>query len=254
MEFNQVGWIGVGAMGQGIIANIIRGTLKRLGESTGNGIHSALRPRSIHVDMSTIFPALSAHIFEIHKANNVHFIQCPVFGRPDVAEAGKLLLVAAGNPSVINKLEPLLKVIGRATIKLSEKVDTASTLKLIGNMFILNAMETISEGLVLGEKNNVPKDTILEFIDHMFGIPVYQGYAKRMSSNDFNAENGASVAIGLKDSGHVLKVAENSGVQLPSVQIGRKHLETALERGRGDLDWGALITVVRENSGLKPGI
>src|ERR1700756_3879882 len=51
----------------------------------------------IHVNMATISVALAEELATAHASRGVHYVAAPVMGRPDVAAAGKLTIVA-GRP------------------------------------------------------------------------------------------------------------------------------------------------------------
>jgi hypothetical protein len=48
------------------------------------------------------------------------------------------------------------------------------------------------------------------------------------------------------------RLADQSQAPLPLADVAHRNLLAAHARGRGDLDWGALITVIRELAGLEP--
>lgn len=70
-----------------------------------------------------------------------------MFGAPAVAENGQLVCVLAGPGSAVQKVIPYCKgVMGRANIDYSDQPQGKATLlKMIGNTFILNMVETLSE-------------------------------------------------------------------------------------------------------------
>lgn len=65
---------------------------------------------------------------------------------------------------------------------------------------------------------------------------------------------GFSLRLGLKDVGLMRQLADRVSAPLPVADIAHGHLRAAFAQGRGDLDWGALITVVRTLAGLPSGI
>ena len=52
----------------------------------------------IHINMATISVALANEMTEQHKARDIAYVAAPVLGRPDVAAAAKLTIIAAGQP------------------------------------------------------------------------------------------------------------------------------------------------------------
>jgi 3-hydroxyisobutyrate dehydrogenase-like beta-hydroxyacid dehydrogenase len=61
-----------------------------------NGISASLATGALHISCSTIGVALSQRLAEAHASADQRFVAAPVFGRPDVASAGQLFVVAGG--------------------------------------------------------------------------------------------------------------------------------------------------------------
>ena len=61
-----------------------------------NGLMDALSPGALHISCSTISVALSERLTAEHARRGIDFVAAPVFGRPNVAEEGRLWIVAAG--------------------------------------------------------------------------------------------------------------------------------------------------------------
>ncbi len=60
-----------------------------------SGILQALAPGAIHLSMSTISVELAERLAAAHREKGQEFVSAPVFGRPDLAAAGKLFVIAA---------------------------------------------------------------------------------------------------------------------------------------------------------------
>lgn len=63
---------------------------------------------------------------------------------------------------------------------------------------------------------------------------------------------GFVLRLGIKDVGLMRQLADQVAAPLPLADLAHGHLRAAFAKGRGELDWGALITVVRELAGLTP--
>ena len=61
-----------------------------------NGLMDALSPGALHISCSTISVALSERLTEEHAKRGIDFVAAPVFGRPNIAEEGRLWIVVAG--------------------------------------------------------------------------------------------------------------------------------------------------------------
>src|SRR5438067_107707 len=74
-----------------------------------NGLLGALRPGALHISMSTTSVALSERLTEEHARRGQAYVAAPVFGRPNVAEEGKLWIAVAGADDAVAKARPLLE-------------------------------------------------------------------------------------------------------------------------------------------------
>jgi 3-hydroxyisobutyrate dehydrogenase-like beta-hydroxyacid dehydrogenase len=98
-----------------------------------SGILHAMKPDAVHVSLSTISTAMARRLAQEHTQRAQHYISAPVFGRPDAAEAKRLLVVAAGSATIVERCKPLFDAIGRQTFVLGEEAWTANAVKLCGN-------------------------------------------------------------------------------------------------------------------------
>lgn len=216
------------------------------------GVLAGLPPDGAHVDMSTVSPDISKDLARRYHERGVHYIAAPVFGRPDAAAAAKLWICPAGPHEIIERCRPFFNAMGQGVIVVGDEPHLANILKLVGNFFVVSAIETLSEAFTLAEKAGLNVDRVLDVVKALLPVPLFQGYGTRMARNEF-VPPGFALRLGLKDVGLMRKLAEQAMAPLPLADIVHEHLRAALAKNRGELDWGAIITVVRELAGLTPG-
>jgi 3-hydroxyisobutyrate dehydrogenase-like beta-hydroxyacid dehydrogenase len=216
-----------------------------------HGVLSGLPRDGVHVDMSTVFPDTAKEITRRYEEQGAHYIAAPVFGRPDAAAAAKLWICPAGPSAIIERCRPLFNAMGQGVIVVGAEPYLANVLKLVGNFFVISAIETLSEAFTLAEKAGLEVDRVLDVVKALLPVPLFQGYGTRMARGEFTPP-GFSLQLGLKDVGLMRKLADQVSAPLPLADIAHGHLRAALAQGRGELDWGALITVVRNLAGLPP--
>jgi 3-hydroxyisobutyrate dehydrogenase-like beta-hydroxyacid dehydrogenase len=217
-----------------------------------NGLLPSLAPGSIHIDMSTVSPDLTRRLAPLYQERGGYFVAAPVFGRPEAAAAAKLWICPAGSAEAIERCQPLFRVLGQGVIVVGTEPHLANILKLVGNFFVISAIETLGEAFTLAEKAGLKVETVLEVIKALLPVPLFQGYGTRMAKNEF-LPAGFELRLGLKDVGLMRKLADQTTTPLPLADLAHEHLRAAYAKGRGNLDWGALITVMRELAGLSPG-
>jgi 3-hydroxyisobutyrate dehydrogenase-like beta-hydroxyacid dehydrogenase len=181
-------------------------------------------------------------------------VACPVFGAPIAAENGQLVCVLAGPEAAVDKVKPYTKgVISRINVDFSgQPVGKATLLKVIGNTFILNLIEALSEGHVLAEKSGLGTDNLHQYIEVMFP-GVYAGYSTRMLSGQYHQREEPlfAVDLALKDARHALALAKSSGAQLKDLEVAEAHLSQVKEHMGARGDSASIYGAVRKEGGLK---
>ncbi len=104
-----------------------------------NGLMDALSPGALHISCSTISVALSERLTKEHARRGIDFVAAPVFGRPNIAEEGRLWIVVAGAEGAIAKARPLLEPLSRGISVVGREPRQAHAVKLGGN-FLISAM------------------------------------------------------------------------------------------------------------------
>ena len=216
------------------------------------GILAGIKQGSIHVDMSTVSPDVTQELAPLYQERGAHFVGSPVFGRPEAAAAAKLWICPAGPPAAIDRCRPLFDAMGQGIIVVGEEAHLANVLKLVGNFFVIAAIETLGEAFTLAEKGGLKSETVLDLIQALLPVPLFQGYGSRIAKQEFSPA-GFALELGLKDVGLMQKLAKDVAAPLPLADLAHTHLRAAVARGRGDLDWGALASVIREMAGLPSG-
>lgn len=215
-----------------------------------SGILSALPKGGLHVSLSTISVSLSDRLATVHANAGQQFVAAPVFGRPDAAEAGKLLVVAAGPPASIDRCKPLFEAMGPKILVIGEKPSLANVVKLSGNFLIASVLESLSEAVALARKSGVDPATLLDFLTStLFNAPVYKNYGNAIVEGKYEPA-GFAASLGLKDMRLVLQAAEAQSVPMPVASVIRDRLITAIARGNQHSDWSVLGRIAAEDAGL----
>jgi len=216
------------------------------------GILASLPRNGIHISCSTIGVALSDRLTAAHSAAGQQFISCPVFGRPDAAEAGRLAVVAAGPANAVERCKPLLEAFGPKLLILGEKPSLANVVKLSGNFLIASVLESLSDAIAFARKSGVDAATLLDFLTStLFNAPVYKTYGGLIVEGNYD-KVGFALPLGLKDVRLVLQAAEAKSVPMPIASVVRDRFLTAMARGNESKDWSALGLIAAEDAGLPP--
>lgn len=215
----------------------------------GDGIAAGLDPGAVHVSISTISTALARELAAEHARRGQGYLSAPVFGRPDAAEAARLVVVPAGPPALIDRCRPLFAAMGRQTTVAGAEPWQANALKLCGNFMIAAMMEAFGEAYATLRKSGVDPHVFLEAMDGVFASPVYANYGRIIADRQFTPA-GFALKLGLKDLRLVLETAGECASPMPLASLVRDHLLSALAQGQGEMDWSSFSQVLARNAGL----
>ena len=286
----DVGFIGLGRMGQGMAARLVRAghTVRAWNRSPeaaraiegvtpvataaeafageavvtmlsddaalraviveGGLLDRAERP-ALHLSMSTISVALARDLAAIHARAGIAYVGCPVFGRPDAAEAGSLNIIAAGDDGAIDRAAPLFEAMGTKTWRFGPEPHRANAVKLAGNFMLISAIEAMGEAAAFAEGHGVPAADLLAMLTGtLFASPVYKGYGALIAENRYEPA-GFALRLGAKDIRLALAAAEAVHVPMPFASVLRDNFLDAIAHGDADKDHAALAKVAARRSG-----
>jgi 3-hydroxyisobutyrate dehydrogenase-like beta-hydroxyacid dehydrogenase len=216
-----------------------------------HGILEGLPLGGVHISHSTISTDLSRRLVQAHRQRQQLFIAATVFGRPDAAQAARLIVVAAGPKDAIERCHTALEVIGRKLFVIGPDAPAANTVKLAGNFLIASMLEALGESIALLRKSGVDPATFLEMmVGSFFQSPIYENYGKIIAEQRYEPA-GFKLKLGLKDMRLVLAAADEVAAPMPIASLIRDNMISGIAQGWGDLDWSAVARVAAVKSGLK---
>lgn len=205
----------------------------------------------IHVNMASISPAAADRLEELFRSAGIGYVSAPVLGRPTVAAAGKLNILAAGPATLIEQVLPFLAVLGQRVWRLGERPRAANVVKVAVNYNIIHAIQALGESVAMTERHGVDPAMFHELLTStLFDGVVYRGYGAEIVDQSYDPP-GFVMALGFKDLKLAEEVAAERDVVLPTAPPMHRVYEIALADSElKTYDWGAAAEVMRR--GLYP--
>lgn len=204
----------------------------------------------VHANCATVSADFAREMAGAHQKRGLHYVASPVFGRPDAAEAGKLIVVTGGSKTAIDRLQPVFSAIGTHTVNAGDAAEKANLFKIVGNFMIIAALETMSEAFALLRKGGVDPRLFHETMSNsLFASRVHQGYGQLILGKHFEPA-GFEMVLGLKDADLARSAAGGLGMDMPIADLAAKHFHQAIDAGMGKKDWSAISEVIAKNAGL----
>jgi 3-hydroxyisobutyrate dehydrogenase-like beta-hydroxyacid dehydrogenase len=203
----------------------------------GNVLES-MQKGAIHVSLSTLSVALSRKLTAEHEKRGQHFVAAPVFGRPHIAEAGKLWVAIAGAHDAVKKVHPLVDKFSRGITVVADTPWSAHGVKLAGNFLITAMIASLTEAFLSAEKLGIEPEVFLQTVNSaLFNSPFYEMYGNIMLHPP--DKPGGTMALGEKDTRLFREAAHERGVATPLADIFLATFHRAIEAGMKDRDWAA---------------
>jgi len=213
------------------------------------GLLSRTSTSPIHVNMATISVALANEMAEQHKARNTAYVAAPVMGRPDVAAAAKLTIIAAGPANAVARVQPLLDALGARTWLAGDTASHANLMKLAANLLLASAVETLAEAAVLLSEYGVEPGGFVELIaTSSFPGPVYGTYGRLIAQRQYEPA-AFKARLALKDVRLALAAADARSIPLPVASTIRDSLLETDAHGDGERDCAVLGRTAARRAG-----
>lgn len=201
-----------------------------------------------HVIMASISPSLADRMARTFSEAGLGYVAAPVLGRPEVAAAGQLNILAAGAPEAVEAVLPYFEAMGKRVWRLGETPSAANAVKASVNYNIIHALQAIGESVAMVERRGVPADVFTELLANtLFGGVVYTGYGKMIADRTYKPA-GFPMSLGRKDLGLAQEVAESGGVVPATMPALIRVFDAALaDPDLKDADWSGIAEVTRRD-------
>jgi len=278
----RIGFIGLGAMGRHMAANLQRAghelqvyDLRKVegfanqkaspadaikgceilftslpGPAEVEAVGQQVEGISAWFDTSTNSPTVIRKIHEKLKARGVQFLDAPVSGGPKGAETGKLAIWIGGDEAVFKRYLPVIKAIGDQPLYVGP-IGAGTVAKLAHNAASFAVQAALAEVFTLGVKGGVEPLALFKALR--------QGASGRKRTFDRLAEHflpgkfdpaAFSLRLAHKDVSLAMELARECGVPMKIGTVALQELEEGMRRGWAERDCRVTMTLQSERAGV----
>jgi 3-hydroxyisobutyrate dehydrogenase-like beta-hydroxyacid dehydrogenase len=213
------------------------------------GLIAHLPKGAIHLSMSTISVAFSKRLTQAHTQAGQRYVAAPVFGRPDMAAAAKLFIVAAGDPAAVDDCKPLFEVLGQKTSTIGVEPSAANLVKLTANFLQASVIESLGEAIALIGKAGIDRRAYVDLLTStIFTSPAYKIFGPLIAAGTFGPAAFAA-PLGYKDIRLALAAAESLRVPMPLAGLLHDRFLRLFAQGGETLDWSAIGGLATQDAG-----
>jgi 3-hydroxyisobutyrate dehydrogenase len=207
---------------------------------------------AVWLQMSTIGESGTQECARLAAQHGLTFLDAPVLGATQVAEQGKLVVLASGPTAARQRVQPVFDIVGSRTLWLGE-CGQGTALKLVANSWVLAVVEAGAEVIALAEGLGVQPEMFLDAIQGgALDLPYLRLKAELMARRDF--EPSFRLRLAAKDAALIEQAAARHDLDLPLFALLRRRLDEGVGP-HGDKDFSAtyLISSPRGLPGSPPG-
>jgi 3-hydroxyisobutyrate dehydrogenase-like beta-hydroxyacid dehydrogenase len=204
----------------------------------------------VHVCMATISAAFGKELQAAHEKAGLFYLSAPVFGRPDMAASGQMVIVVAGRAAAIEKMQPVFDKISSRTVPVGEESEKANLFKICGNFMIASELQATGEAFALLRKGGVDPALFHDVLGgRLFTGAVFKMYGAMILNHQYEPA-GFALTLGLKDVNLARAAAEGLGASMPTADLLKTNYDQAVSWGWQDKDWSAIGEVPAKKAGL----
>lgn len=219
-------------------------------EAVASQVRSSLGKGAAWFDLSTNSPNVVRRIAAAMAKGGADFLDAPVSGGPKGAQSGKLAIWVGGDKRVYQKHEPLLRQVGDQPLYVGE-VGAGSVAKLSHNIASFTVQTALAEIFTLGVKAGVEPVALLRALR--------QGATGRKRTFDRLPEHWLpgrfdppdfTVRLAQKDATLALEMAREFGVPMQVGAIALAELDECVKRGWAERDSRITMTLQEERANV----
>jgi len=212
-----------------------------------DGIYARAKKGTLHIDMSSIRPDVSAALAEQGAALGIRVLDAPVSGGEAGAVEAKLSIMVGGDRADFEEARPILETVGKTIVYVGPP-GSGQTVKAANQLIVAGTIELVAEAIVFLEAYGVDTESALAVLaGGLAGNQILERKGASMLARKF--EPGFRIDLHHKDMGIVSDAARAKGVAIPLGSMTAQLVGSLRAQGHGALDHSALLKLVEQLSG-----
>ena len=213
------------------------------------GLLAGAKEGLIIVDMSTIAPAVSRSLAGRCEPRGIVFLDAPVSGGTQGAQAGTLSIMAGGDAVGFARARPVLESMGSRIFHVGPS-GSGEVIKLVNNILVGTIAAATAEALTLGVKAGAELSTIAEVVGVSTGASwqLSNQFPTRAFNGTFTP--GFMTDLLVKDLGLALELARENETSLRLTDLALQMYRQVQEAGFGRNDYTSVLRILESEAGV----
>ena len=216
-----------------------------------DGVFANAKSGLLYIDCSTIRPDVSARLAAEGAENGIRVVDAPVSGGEQGAIDASLSIMVGGSPEDFASARPVLQTVGKTVVHVGPP-GAGQTVKAANQLIVAGTIQLVAEAIVFLEAHGVDMESAIKVLaGGLAGNAILDRKAAGMLARRFDP--GFRIDLHHKDLGIVQAAAREAGVVIPVGALVSQLVASLRAQGHGGLDHSALLLLVEQLSGRRPG-
>lgn len=216
----------------------------------GDGLLAGAREGTVVVDCSTIAPAVSRRMAGLCAERGVQFLDAPVSGGTQGAEAGTLTIMVGGDPAGVETARPVLDAMGKNIFHVGP-AGAGEVIKLANNMLVGTIALATAEALVMGAKAGADVGAMAQVISASAGASWQLANQFPLRAFNGSFRPGFMTDLLVKDLDLALDLGGEQKTPMFLTALARQLYGEAQARGSGREDYTSVLRVLESAAGVE---
>jgi 3-hydroxyisobutyrate dehydrogenase len=214
-----------------------------------DGLLAGAREGLVIADMSTIAPAVSRTLAATCSARDVFFLDAPVSGGTQGAEAGTLAIMVGGEKDGFERARPVFDAMGKNVFHVGPS-GAGEVIKLVNNILVGIIAAGTAEALVLGAKAGADVETMAQVVGVSAGASwqLANQFPRRAFNGTFNP--GFMTDLLVKDLDLALDLSAETHAPLFLTALARQLYGETQAAGHGRDDYTSVLRILESVAGV----
>jgi 3-hydroxyisobutyrate dehydrogenase len=180
-----------------------------------DGLLEHVASSAVVVDMSSSVPARTRELARTAAERGITLIDAPVSGGVAGAQSGSLTIMVGGPADVLDRLRPVLQVLGSHVVHAGGFVGAGHAIKALNNLMSAAHLLASSEALLAGRQFGLDPDVMLSIVNSSSGRSgsTQVKWPKFILPQAY--DSGFGLRLMLKDMRIALQLEQEAGVPAP---------------------------------------
>jgi 3-hydroxyisobutyrate dehydrogenase len=180
-----------------------------------DGLLKHVASSAVVVDMSSSVPTRTRELACAAAERGITLIDAPVSGGVAGARSGSLTIMAGGPADVLNRVRPVLEVLGSHVVHAGEIVGAGHAIKALNNLMSAAHLLASSEALLAGRQFGLDPDVMLTIVNSSSGRSgsTQVKWPKFILPETY--DSGFGLRLMLKDMRIALQLEQEAGIPAP---------------------------------------